>query len=446
LEAAYEQHYRTTNLDSLGRSSYGMPLTAKVEDLYVSITEAALKDYGDMGLQRGADGALEGILYADMDGWRTDAAVVQPWRVMVVARDLTTLVNSTLVQNLNPPRDASLSGADWIKPGRSTWQWMAIGAPQFADQQQWVDWTEQLGFEYYLVDDGWKAWPDAWNSLASVCTYAAGKGVNVWLWVNSNEVTNASERRAYFQRAADIGIVGVKIDFPPACDHQRATWYYDVARDAAQYELMVDVHGANKPTGIERTWPNMLTREGIRGHEWQMTRYGRVLESAHDTILPFTRLIAGAGDYTPTVFAAEELQGNTWAHELAQAVVFTSPFLCFSGHPRDYVDNTAVDVLKAIPAVWDETIVLPGSEPGEIAAFARRSGDNWFVGILNGETASTMDVSLSFLDSGTWNAIRLGDVPGKGDAWDRQEGTFSASDSISVSLSRRGGFVAWFWR
>jgi alpha-glucosidase len=444
LEAAYEQHYRSSTLDQLRASAYGMPLTAKVNERYVTITEAALRDYGDLALKRGSGGALEGTLYADPSGWTTDAAVVQPWRVTIIADDLTTLVNSTLVQNLNPPRDASLSGADWIQPGRSTWQWMAIGAPQFADQHQWVDWTAELGFEYYLVDDGWKAWSDAWNSLKSVCTYAATKGVKVWLWVHSNEVTDASARQAYFRQAADAGIVGVKVDFPPACDRSRSTWYWDLAKDAAEHHLLVDVHGANKPTGIERTWPNMLTREAIRGHEYQMTRYSRVLEPEHDTILPFTRLVAGPADYTPTVFAAQELQGNTWAHELAQGVVFTSPFLCFSGHPQDYVTNTAVDVLKAIPAVWDETIVLPGSEPGKVAAFARRSGGNWFVGVLNGPTATRLDVSLGFLGSGSWSSIQLGDVAGRGDAWDRQEETVSEADSIQVDLASRGGFVAWF--
>jgi alpha-glucosidase len=239
-------------------------------------------------------------------------------------------------------------------------------------------------------------------------------------------------------------VVGVKVDFPPACDRSWSTWYWDVARDAAAHQLMVNVHGANKPTGIERTWPNMLTREAIRGHEWQMTRYSRVLEPEHDTILPFTRLVAGPGDYTPTVFAVEELQGNTWAHELAQGVVFTSPFQCFSGHPQDYVANAAVDVLKAIPAVWDETIVLPGSEPGVLAAFARRSGGDWFVGILNGPTAVSLDVSLSFLGAGSWSSIQLGDVSGRADAWDRREGTVTAADSIQVNLGTRGGFVGWF--
>ncbi len=444
LEAAYEQHYRTGTLDGLRADAYAMPLTLHVNDLYLSVTEAALRDYGDLALAPGANGALEGRLYADPTGWTTDDEVVQPWRVTIIADDLTGLVNSTLVQNLNPPRDASLAGADWIQPGRSTWQWMAIGAPQFGDQHQWVDWTEELGFEYYLVDDGWKAWPDNWNSLRSVCEYAASRGVKVWLWVHSNEVENASARQSYFAQAADTGVVGVKIDFPPACDRRWATWYWDVARDAAEHQLLVDMHGANKPTGIERTWPNMLTREGIRGHEWQMTRYSRVLEPEHDTILPFTRLVAGGGDYTPTVFAAQELQGNTWAHELAQGVLFTSPFQCFSGHPQDYVSNPAVDVLREIPAVWDETIVLPGSEPGAVAAMARRSGNVWFVGILNGPNATTFDVSLAFLGAGDWSSIQLGDVSGRGDAWDRQEGNVTAADSIQVNLASRGGFVGLF--
>jgi alpha-glucosidase len=443
LDSGYEQHYRTKTLSTLGTTSYGMPLTAKVGNLYVSLMEANLKDYGDMGLKRGTSGALEGYLYADTAGWTTDAAVVQPWRVTVIADNLTTLVSTTLVQNLNPPRDASLSAADWIKPGRSSWQWMAVGSPQFADQHQWVDWTQQLGFEYYLVDDGWSSWSNAWDSLKSVVTYASGKGVKVWLWVNSNEIKDASARQSYFKRAADIGIAGVKIDFPPACDHSWATWYWDTARDAARNKLLVDVHGANKPAGMERTWPNVLTREGIRGHEYHITRYSRVLEPQHDAILPFTRYVAGAADYTPTVFAAQELQGNTWAHELAQAVVFTSPFLCYGGHPRDYLANSAADVLKAIPAVWDETLVLPGSEVGKVAAFARRSGQNWFIGILNGADASTMDLPLSFLGAGNWRAIRLADVSGRADAWDRQEGSVSAADVIRVKLSGRGGFVAW---
>jgi alpha-glucosidase len=438
---SYEQTFKTTTLNALS-GNYSLPLTAKLDAVYVTIAEATVKDYGDMAL-KASGGVLQGYLYADSSGWTTDAAVVQPWRVTIIADDLNGLVNTTLVQNLNPPRDASLANADWIKPGRSTWQWLTADAPKYAEQQQWVDWTQQLGFEYYLIDDGWQSWSDPWNNLKSVVTYATSKGVKIWVWVRSNSVTDAAGRQSYFKQVVGAGAVGVKIDFPPACNHTTATWYWDSAKDAAQAKLLLDFHGASKPDGMERTWPNVLTREAIRGHEYHIARLSRTLEAQHDVILPFTRYVIGAADYTPTDFASKDLQGNTWPHEMAQAILFMSPFLCYGGNPQDFVANTSVDVLKAIPAVWDQTIVLPGSEPGKVAAEARKSGNAWFVGILNGATATTMNLSLSFLGTGTWQKIQLGDAAQAG-AWDRQTGTATAADSISVKLSSRGGFVAWF--
>ena len=267
LDPSYESHYRTLSLSDLGSDLYGMPVTLRVGGAYLSITEAALKDYGDLALKRGADGALEGQLYADPQGWTTDDSVIQPWRVTVVARTLTDLVNTTLVQNLNPPPTPELARAAWIKPGRSSWQWMAIGDPKQDDQEQWVDWTRQLGYEYYLVDEGWEHWTDPWASLAKVVAYAKPRNVKIWLWVHSNQVQTAEARQAYFRKAVEAGVVGVKIDFPPPANRWWATWYHDTARDAAAMKLMVDFHGANKPTGMERTWPNVLTREGVRGHE-----------------------------------------------------------------------------------------------------------------------------------------------------------------------------------
>ncbi len=439
----YEGTFHGAPLSELSGKSYEIPLTAKVGNAYVTISEAALKDYGDLAVKAESDGTLAGYLPNDPKGWTTDDDVVQPWRVTIVARSLTDLVNTTLVQNLNPPPDASLTDADWIIPGRSTWQWMAVGAPKFEDQHQWVDETKALGYEYYLVDEGWSHWKDPWVSLKSVCDYAKSKGVKVWLWVYSGEVKDPAARLAYFQKAAEIGIAGVKVDFPGPTNRDWASWYHDTARDAATFKLLIDFHGATKPTGMERTWPNELTREGVRGHEYQITRYHRILEPQHDVILPFTRFVVGHGDYTPTVFDPKELQGNTWAHELAQAVVFTSPFLCMSGNPADYLANPARDVLMALPAVWDETRVLPGSEPGKIAGFARRRGDQWFIGVMNGADATTFDAPLRFLGAGEWKASRLGDVAGKPDAWDRKEGTVDAHTTLHVTLSSRGGFVAW---
>lgn len=443
LDPSYEGIYETRTLGALKGQALGMPLTAKVDRYYVTISEAALVDYGDMALTADASGLLGGHLYADPNGWTTDAAVIQPWRVTIIARDLTGLVNTTLVQNLNPPPSPALAQAAWIRPGVSSWQWLAIGAPKEDDQRQWVDWTRQLGYRYYLVDEGWAAWKRPWESLAQTVRYARSQGVDIWVWVHSKEMVDSAQRRATFRRYADMGIVGVKVDFPERPDHVWTTWYQEFARDAAADRLMVDFHGALKPTGTERTWPNVLTREAVRGHEWHITRYDRVLPGDHDTILPFTRYVVGPGDYTPTVFTPKELQGNSWSHELAQAILFTSPYLSMGGHPQTYLQSPARDVLQAIPAVWDETIVLPGSEPGRMAGFARRHGRDWFIGVINGTSARDLQVDLRFLGAGDWTLTTLADDQAKPDAFARTERRVRATGTITAPLRAQGGLVGW---
>ncbi|HSI82445.1 MAG: glycoside hydrolase family 97 catalytic domain-containing protein [Candidatus Methylacidiphilales bacterium] len=440
----YENTYSTTQLSKLDdNKDYELPLTAKVGDTYIALSQALLKDYGDIVLRAKGDGLLQSRLYADKNGWTTNDPVIQPWRVTIVARSLDALVNTTLVSNLNPPAPEKLVNADWIRPGRCAWQWMAVGAPKSDDQQQWVDWTRELSYEYYLVDEGWSKWPNAWETLAAVCAHAKERNVKIWLWVHSRDVRTAEARRAYFQKAIEAGVVGVKIDFPRATDRWWSNWYYDTAADAADLKLMVDFHGCMVATGLERTWPNVLTREAVRGHEWHITRYKRVLDPGHDTIIPFTRYLAGPADYTPTVFEVKELQGNTWAHELAQLFAFNSPFLCTGGHPRDYLANPAKDFVMAAPAVWDETRVLPASEPGKLAVFARRTGNTWFIVALNGGEEQTVDLPLDFLSEGQWKFRRAADQPGKPDAFDLTEGLLSSNDRVKATLAPRGGLVIW---
>ena len=446
LDNSYESRWHQTTLKQLGTESIGLPLTARIGQVYIALTEALLKDYGDLAVKLAPGGALEGQLYADPNGWTTDKEVVQPWRVTIIARNLTDLVNTTLVQNLNPPASAELAKADWIKPGRSAWQWLASGDPVESEQKQWIDWTSQLKFEYYLIDEGWEKWPDSWQAIASDVAYAKTKNVKIWIWVHSRTVLDPQARREYMRKAVEAGVVGIKIDFPPPASREIANWYFDTAKDAAGMHLMVDFHGSNKPTGMDRTWPNVITREAVRGHEYQITRYHRVPQPDHDVILPFTRYLVGPGDYTPTVFTTSELMGNTWAHELAQAVIFTSPFLCFGGHPQSYLENPVRDVLTAISPVWDETLVLPGSEPGKVVAEARRSGKQWFIAVINGGEATTLDLPLDFLGAGSWKSTQLRDAKDKPDAWNRKDGKATRNDHIRLEIAARGGFVGWIRR
>jgi alpha-glucosidase len=412
---------------------------------YALVTEANLLNYSDLGVQVATDHSLKAYFHANQSGWTTDDAVVQPWRVTLLAHDLNALVNSDLIRNLCPPASPELAKAKWIQPGRSSWQWWSSGDPVYSEQHRWIDWTKQLGSEYYLVDEGWRNWKADgkanWACLREVCDYAKTNGVKIWIWVNSNEVPNDARRTNLLDHAVAVGAVGVKIDFQPEANVRWVNWYEETLRDAAARKLMIDFHGANKPVGLERTWPNEITRESIRGHEYQILRYRRTLPPSHDTILPFTRFVIGPGDYTPTIFNPKELRGYTWPRELAQAIVFTSPFLCYADHPTNYLNNPAVDVMKVIPSTWDETVVLPGSEIGKCAAFARRTGKTWFIGVINGGEATTLDLPLDFLERGKFKMIQLADAPDRGDAWQREEKVVTSKNRVNLTVRPSGGCV-----
>jgi alpha-glucosidase len=412
---------------------------------FALVTEANLLNYSDLGVRVAPGHSLRAFFHASPGGWTDESALVQPWRVTLLARDLNALVNSDLIRNLCPPPSPELAKADWIQPGRSVWQWWSSGGPKYPEQHQWVDWTKQLGFEYYLVDEEWKNWKaddrDAWACLREVCDYAKTRGVKIWAWVNSGDVSTPATRADFLDRVVAAGVVGVKIDFQPQADPKWVNWYDETLRDAAARRLVVDFHGSNKPVGRERTWPNELTREAVRGHEYHILRYRRTLPPSHDCVLPFTRFVIGAADYTPTVFNPKELRGYTWARELAQAIVFTSPFLCYADSPENYLSNPAVDVLKAIPATWDETLVLPGSTIGKCVVFARRKGTAWFIGAINGAEPTTLSVPLAFLGRGEYQMLQLGDAAGRDDDWQREEKTVQRGDAVRLSLRAGGGSV-----
>ncbi|MEY3896248.1 MAG: hypothetical protein RLZZ214_1768, partial [Verrucomicrobiota bacterium] len=436
---SYEGPYLQESVGKLKTGTQvGLPATVSLAGGgFLLATEAALVDYPDLALTVAADHSWKALLHAEPDGWKTDAEVLQPWRATLIARDLNALVNSDLVTNLCPAPTPELANADWIRPGRASWHWMAIGDPLLAEQSDWIQWTADLGFEYYLIDDGWKQWRDGdldeWACLKRTCKQAAEKKVDIWLWVHSKEVSDSVSRRAYFEKTRAAGVVGIKIDFMPAANRQWANWYVETLRDAAAAKLMVDFHGAVKPTGLQRTWPNELTREGVRGHEWHITRYDRKLTSDHDPIDLFVRGVQGPADFTPTVFETKELQGFTWARELAQAVLHTSPFYCYGGHPGSYLANPAVDIIRELPATWDETRVLPGSEIGSLAAFARRKGDRWFIGAMNGAENQKLSIDLGFLAGGTWKLTAMRDSAEQPDAYERKESTVTSKDRIELN-------------
>jgi alpha-glucosidase len=199
---------------------------------------------------------------------------------------------------------------------------------------------------------------------------------------------------------------------------------------------MVEFHGANKPAGESRTWPNELSREAIRGLEYRSMN----LRSVHNTTLPFTRFLAGPGDYTPVHFG-ERRRETSWAHQIATAIVFTSPLMIYGAHPQHILDNPAAELIKTIPSVWDETIVLPQSEIGELAAYARRSGYVWFIGILNGLTGRTIRVPLHFIGQ-YCRATLVRDQIDEPAAVKVEDVTTGPRETLTIRMRAGGGFVA----
>ena len=441
---SYEARYYP---DIVGQLPKGLKLMAPAtvkfpgDAGYGMMTEANLVSYSDMALQATGESGFKALFHYDTGGWNHEGEIVSPWRVTILAPDLNTLVNSDLIKNLCPPPSSELANAAWIKPGRSIWHWLTGGAPKLEEQKSWVDGTKQMGYEYYLVDDGWRTWngggDNAWNALAEIVGYAKTNNVSIWAWVHSKYVFTPEDRAAYFKRAKDIGVVGLKIDFPNPANAIWVQWYDDVLRDAAAAGLMIDFHGAVKPTGRERTWPNEITREAVSGREQGKN------PSIHDTTLPFLRYVQGPADYTPTLFIPKRLEGSSFAHELAMPIVFTSPFLCMGDNPQHYLESDAADVLKALPPVWDETRVLPGSEIGQMAAFARRSKDQWFIGVINNTMPRRQTLSLSFLGNGGYKLIELADDLDRNDAFVRSERKVTRKDTVVIPLRKDGGYVAW---
>lgn len=438
-----ELHNNTTLADLPENKALIAPLTIKTDNFYLSFTEADCQKFPDLSWVKSGN-QLKANFTTNQTGWNVEAGTItSPWRLAIIADNLTQLVNSDLIMNLCPAPDPSRDFS-WVKPGRVLWQWWSVGAPKLDDQNKWFDAAARLTWEYYLIDDGWRNWKqpgkDQWQCLKEVIDYGNTKGVKSIVWVDSKEMRTREGIKTYLEKVKQAGAVGIKIDFIPAATPEIMQWYEAAREETYRLQLMIDFHGCSKPTGIRRTWPHELTREGVRGDEYQMTRYRREMPKNQDEIKPFTRFIAGPADLTPVIFTEKELNGYTWTHELSQAIVYLSPLTHFADAYYAYIDNPAEDLLKDIPTVWDETIVLPCSEVGKVAAFARRKGNEWWIGIMNGAETNNISFNLSFLKS-TAKAIILTDKKDVLNGFDRKVTTVKKIDNINVELRPGGGYV-----
>jgi alpha-glucosidase len=342
------------------------------------------------------------------------------WRVLMVADDPGRFVESNLVYDLNPP--SHLEDTSWIHPGKASWNWWVNdvdkdGKPAYTTENMkyYVDFAARSGFPYMMLDAGWAVDRDITKlngkvDVPELVRYAATKNVKVWIWLYSESVMK--QMRDAFPLFEKWGVAGVKIDFVNRDDLEGIQFYYDVAREAAQHRLMVDFHGTRTPWGLERTYPNVMSYEGVLGME--NSKMGRRDSPVDRSVFPFTRLLAGPMDYTPGGFNNATEDGfvarntspmvmGTRAQQLALYVIYQTPIQMVSDSPQAYVGQPAFQFIKDVPVSWDATRVLNG-RPGEFATIARRHGNEWYLGSMTNWTPRTMSVLLNFLDSGAYTA------------------------------------------
>lgn len=467
--ANYEGEYQNRRLEDIpvetskGKVGIGCPVTIELsQGGYALLTEACLYHYSGMTLQPTGSSTLVASFEDDPLGWDIEGRILTPWRVTLATKSLDGLLNSDVICNLGEPPDAGLfpqgANTSWIKPGRGliTWAVFLNDGAQWYRQKWFVDMCAAMNCEYLLVDGGWRSekWGflkdggDLWGRLRELCQYAAARKVGIFVWNAYPEgrddgpgLTNRQTRNDFLRRCKEAGVKGVKIDFFDSERKEIIDVYEDILRETARLQLMVNFHGANKPTGEVRTWPHEITREGIREQEYVLWEQ---LPLSHYGALPFTRMAAGHGDFLPGFVRPKYLKNTTAVFQMATAIAFTSPFICWPDHPEAYLESPFLGLVRALPPVWDETRVLDGSAIGCFVALARRSGPDWYVAILNcTEKETRYDLPLSFLGNGDYSTTLYRDGEGpSGSATIEMSRITHQSDRLPVHLKGGGGFVA----
>lgn len=479
-----EAFFKEMKISEIVKEQYAyLPVSMKTPTgTRVVITEADMFDYPNMFLFGGQGNTLvseypQVILDYDM---RTDRDVTvtrkadyiaktkgtrtYPWRIMTIGDDRSLLENNLAWVLSSKEYSTDL---DWLRPGKISWEWWAMLNVYGVDfeagvntetYKYYVDFAAEYGLEYILMDEGWSAStlnvvePNPELDLAEIIRYADSKGVGVVLWTLWTPMMKDME--GILDTYRDWGVKGIKIDFMQMCDQNMVNFYEDVARECFERHLLVDYHGAFKPAGLQRKYPNAMTYEGVYGMEHDKCSYD--ISPEHDLVLPFTRMVAGPMDYTPgaTINATQADFRERWEHPMSQGtrahqaaifITFESPLMMMCDSPSNYYRNSEyARFLASIPTVWDETVALE-AKAGDYLLMARRNGDNWYVAGLNDWTGRELQVVLDFLGEGTWQAEIFCDGV-NANRWaedyriDRQ--TVRKGDSLPVKMANGGGWAA----
>jgi alpha-glucosidase len=387
-----------------------------------------------------------------------------PWRVLGIAEKDGDLLTSSLVWLLEAP--SKLADTSWIRPGKVAWDWWNANNVFGVDfksgvntrtYEYYVDFAAGHGIEYVILDEGWYVLGNVLEvvpalDMEELSAYARQKGVGLVLWVVWKSLGDHLEEA--LDRWEKWGIKGIKVDFMQRDDQPIIDYYARVCREAARRHMLVDFHGGQKPALMTRTWPNLISTEGVRGLE--QAKWSEYANPEHDVTIPFTRMFLGPMDYTPgaMVNAAKgsfaplfqtPMSMGTRCHQLAMYVVYESPLQMLADSPSRYLrEPEAMEFLTPVPTVWDETRVL-AAELGDYVAVARRHGRDWYVGAMTDWTARDLDLELSFLPEGSFTMTSWADGVNAdrfGSDYRRSQGEVSSPDHLSVHLAPGGGWVA----
>lgn len=489
LISHYERHYVPVKLDTLkDRQFCSLPVLMKVQgNVNVLFTEADVYDYPAMFMYgTGSNGLRAGCFpyvtnaqptgrYGDRNEQldlaqyiaKTHGSRTFPWRVMMIGDDDGTLLKSQLVYQLSRP--LALEDTDWIKPGKVAWDWynaLNVYDVDFksgintATYKYYIDFAASQGIEYIILDEGWSKSttevlaPAADIDLKELIAYGQQKNVGIILWLLWKPLDAQLDK--IVSTYAAWGIKGIKVDFMQRADQYMVNYYERVAAAAAQHHLLVDFHGAFKPSGLRRAYPNVLSYEGVKGNE--NNKWSADVTPEHTVTLPFTRMVSGPMDFTPGAMANAQpvnfassfdrpMSLGTRCHQVAMYVIYESPLQMLCDTPSAYArDPKTTTFIAAMPTTWDETRVLH-ARIGDYVVMARRKGDTWYVGAMTDESGRDFTVDLSFLPSGTaaWEATLMRDginADRYAEDYVKEVMTVTGKDKLSIHLAPGGGWAA----
>lgn len=460
-----------------------LPLFLDARRAKMLIAEADLHDYPAMFLEGGEGNTIQGWFpkYPEQTAAQSDRRlkitkeanyIAQtngnrsfPWRVFAIAEEDKDIATNDLVYILSSP--SQFNNFDWIKPGQTSWEWWHASNIYGVDfkagyntetYKYYIDFASDYGLAYVLMDEGWSlsvsdiSQPNPNIDLDELVKYAKEKNVKIILWASWLAVEN---NPAFIEQVKQIGAAGIKIDFMDRSDQWMMNYYERIAKKAFENELLVDFHGSISPRGLRRTYPNVISFEGVTGMEQNKG-------GGHDTpnnrvILPFTRNVVGPMDYTPG--AVKSVHPKYWhanwtnpmsigtrAHQVALFVVFESGLQMLADNPSDYYkEDEYTQFITDVPTTWDETVVL-GAQIGEYYVVAKRKGNEWFIGGITNDKTREFEIDFSFLDKGKEFSMTLfmDGINADSYATDYKiiKKNIQLGDTMVIKMVMNGGFAA----